>query len=419
VYLKKILGWFSFFVANIFFYRRLYGTKLGGMVLATLLRNMGVVGVKVGQHLYSRTDIMKPCALVYLEPFLSFSKTSRYEDVCRMIKDESLIVDPMVVASGSIGQVHLCRIRGDVEVYVLKILHPNVVDEIQNDIKLLRGFVWFFGMMYRKVQVFDFDKIFSMIEIQTDMIQEYDNLCKASKNFKHCPHVSICRPILRTSSYIVMERMRGILLSEYLKDCTQEDSQRIRSLVYAAYLKMTFKDKFNHLDLHHGNILVENLNKIQIIDWGLAKRMDRRSRDGMLAFLRAYAYRTLDDTKKMLRCILIKESKNIGDCAADIYHQTKMVHKNNMNKTLDTMCCCIYEHNLRIDSEILNYINQFTHFMNPRKDEDNTQEDNLTYQTHQFIQRDAYWAGQIGYVVHKLSNIHTDLMKQKQLTSTT
>ena len=241
-----------------------------GQRLREALEALGPIFVKFGQVLSTRRDVVPldiADELAKLQdrvpPFASEDAIAEIErslghPVAEMFA--SFERDP--VASASIAQVHLARLRDGREVAV-KVLRPRVEAEIAKDVLLLdtaAGLVerlWSEGRRLKPRQVVA--EFARHLEEELDLMREAASASQLRRNFKDSAlllvpeiHWELC-----SERVMVMERMHGLPVS-------QVEALRARGVDIPAlarrgveiFFTQVFRDGFFHADTHPGNILV-------------------------------------------------------------------------------------------------------------------------------------------------------------------
>src|SRR5690606_15840363 len=71
--------------------------------------------------------------------------------------------------------------------------------------------------------------------------------------------------------------------------------RRVMEILIEVYLRMLLVDGFMHADPHPGNIIVDPEGRIVFLDWGMALRLTRSTRDQLLRVSLAAARADVDD----------------------------------------------------------------------------------------------------------------------------
>ncbi len=258
--------------------------------LRKALESLGPIFVKFGQVLSTRRDLMPPDIadeLAKLQdrvpPFPSADALAEIEKAYGKPASEVFAeFDPTPVASASVAQVHLAKLRvedGGREVAV-KILRPNMRDVIDHDLALmdtLAGLIeklWSDGKRLKPREVVaEFAKY---LRDELDLMREASNCSQLRRNFEGSTllvvpevHWDWCTP-----SVMVMERMHGIPISQ--KDALVAAGVDLKALSVAGveiFFTQVFRDGFFHADMHPGNIFVategEKHGRYIALDFGI------------------------------------------------------------------------------------------------------------------------------------------------------
>ena len=173
-----------------------------------------------------------------------------------------------IIASGSIGQVYYgCRKEDGLEV-AIKVKHPNIEEDLHNQIELLRLVKFIQSISYFRHKynlLFNIDDFLEDINLQCDFNNEANNTKLFIENFKDSSHYIVFPEVLYQST--------DILISKYIEGSsvdTLTDMQQFHtSLNFFCFFKqMLVVDNFIHGDLHCKNWKVkynEITKTIQII----------------------------------------------------------------------------------------------------------------------------------------------------------
>lgn len=244
------------------------------------IKSCGCVCIKFSQWVTPILDILyneidkEPYWLKTLEKFyencpdhsLEYTFSQYKIDFKEDFNDTYELLD--IIGSGSIGQVYKIKHRLTNKYYAMKIIHPNVHYDM-----------WFFKIIITillriphtnrliyNVLPYDISKFISLFEEQIDMINESNNLCQMSENYKDNSMIIIPTILKCSHNILVMSYEDGVdidnsYISEY-------DKIKIIYLLYL-FSRNNFEYKnFNHADLHKGNWKITKDNKLLIYDFG-------------------------------------------------------------------------------------------------------------------------------------------------------
>lgn len=172
------------------------------------------------------------------------------------------------IASGSIGQVYYGRRKEDHMEVAIKVKHPSIEKDLENQMALINIFKTIQSISYfrRKYNLlFNIDDFLEDINLQCDFNNEANNTKLFIENFKD------------SSEYIVFPEViyqsNDLIISKYIEGATLDtlsDMQKYQtSLNFICFFEqMLFVDNFIHGDLHCKNWKIrtnETTKKTQII----------------------------------------------------------------------------------------------------------------------------------------------------------
>lgn len=297
---------FSRLLATLTFWRDLSAPR--GVRLRRALEELGPIFVKFGQLLSTRRDLMPhdiADELARLQdrvpPFDSALAIAQIKKSLGAHPDELFAeFSREPVASASIAQVHFARLKDGKEVAV-KVLRPGMKKSIEEDIALMRiaaGWVerlWPDGRRLKPREVVaEFDKY---LHDELDLMREAANASQLRRNFMHSElllvpemHWDYC-----STSVIVMERMRGIPISQTERLVAEGvDMKKLSRDGVEIFFTQVFRDGFFHADMHPGNILVSvdpaTFGRYIALDFGIVGTLTDFDKDylsqNFLAFFR-------------------------------------------------------------------------------------------------------------------------------------
>jgi ubiquinone biosynthesis protein len=241
-----------------------------GVRLRLALEHLGPIFIKFGQVLSTRRDLIPPDIAEELArlqdrvpPFpADQSKRLIEQGLGKKVEELFGSFDAEPVASASIAQVHFATLKDGREVAV-KVLRPGMLDVIDDDLALLHTLARWVerlsadGRRLRPREVVaEFD---TYLHDELDLVREAANAAQLRRNMADLPliivpemHWDMC-----TSSVIVMERMKGVPISQ--ADRLREAGVDIKKLArdgVTIFFTQVFRDGFFHADMHPGNIQV-------------------------------------------------------------------------------------------------------------------------------------------------------------------
>jgi len=197
------------------------------------------------------------------------------------------------IGSGSMGQTYLIKEKVMTEYqepnnYVLKILHPNIKNEI-NFFKKFYNIIKYFPKVRNLLKnkfPFDINTFITQFNDQSNFIHESNNLLKMKEYYKNNEFI-IIPDLIRTSENIIImsyekgERFEDLDLSEY-------QLNKI-ALLLVSFMRTNQQIlNFHHGDLHKGNWKIKkdtinNNHKLIIYDFGFCWEVPKYKEYGINA----------------------------------------------------------------------------------------------------------------------------------------
>jgi len=238
--------------------------------LREALEALGPIFVKFGQVLSTRRDLL-PLDIAdelaklqdQVPPFPAAEAAAEIEKgIDRKIEDVFAEFSAEPVASASVAQVHLARLKDGREVAV-KVLRPGVERAIANDVALLETAaalmerLWADGRRLKPREVVA--EFARHLEDEIDLMREAANASQLRRNFEGSPLLAVPQVYWDwcAQRVMVMERMRGTPVSQV--DALRAKGVDIPQLARAGveiFFTQVFRHGFFHADMHPGNIFV-------------------------------------------------------------------------------------------------------------------------------------------------------------------
>ncbi len=271
-------------------------------VLAAIVDLQGLF-IKVGQLISVMANLLPAAFRKELEtlqdsvpprPFAEMEIRLREELGERAVSQSFAELDPIPVASASIGQVHVARLHTGEKVAV-KIQYPDIEAVVDTDLRALR-FVfrviswflpdWGWNVIYGEIQ--------NMVLAELDYRQEAGAIATIAANFAGRTDVLIPRVIgsCSTGRVLTTQWMDGVKVNDLQAIAAAGiDRMQAARLCIEAYCKQIFNDGFYHADPHPGNLLlvphVDGGKSLALVflDFGATARVSDSMRKGIVAFL--------------------------------------------------------------------------------------------------------------------------------------
>ncbi len=293
-------------IDTLIFWREISAPR--GERLRRALEDLGPIFVKFGQVLSTRRDLLPADIadeLAHLQdrvpPFDSDLAIAQITRSLRAHPDQLFAkFDRIPVASASIAQVHFATLKNGTEVAV-KVLRPGMKKSIDEDVALMHiaaGWVerlWADGKRLKPREVVgEFDKY---LHDELDLMREAANGSQLRRNFAGSELLSVPEMFWDycSTSVIVMERMRGIPISQTERlVAAGVDLKKLSRDGVEIFFTQVFRDGFFHADMHPGNILVSiepaTLGRYIALDFGIVGTLNDFDKDylsqNFLAFFR-------------------------------------------------------------------------------------------------------------------------------------
>lgn len=294
--------------------------RQNGDALRSAIIRAGPVWIKFAQWIAERPDLLSPALVEALTPLQNHTCIHPWEWTRQILEEEDMMkyfeyVEQSPIASGSVGQAHLALLKkkkrrrkvddddvdevddgeereddddevddGDEDdddakrqrLVVIKVLHPGVDDNIEQDID---GALFILNMFVNCGSI-DFSEMRRSILMQVDLRIEAKNLEELHAIFEHCPTIVIPKPIITSKRALVETFVPGTSFEEFFKKYPERADEAISARM-AAYITMGWFHNTLHSDMHAGNVRYE-LNKktgkvhVGFVDGGVVARLENR-----------------------------------------------------------------------------------------------------------------------------------------------
>jgi ubiquinone biosynthesis protein len=254
-----------------------------GKRLREALEALGPIFVKFGQVLSTRRDLLPADIADELAKLQDRVPPFPLEQVAPAI-EEALgkpvtelfgAFDAQPIASASVAQVHIARLKDGTEVAV-KVLRPGVERAIARDVLLMETAagllerLWADGRRLKPREVVA--EFARHLDDELDLVREAANASLLRRNFAASPLLAV--PAVHweycSRRVMVMERMHGTPISQ-VQALRQKgiDIPKLARAGVEIFFTQVFRDGFFHADMHPGNILVSDDGKYVALDFGI------------------------------------------------------------------------------------------------------------------------------------------------------
>jgi predicted unusual protein kinase regulating ubiquinone biosynthesis (AarF/ABC1/UbiB family) len=216
--------------------------------------------------------------------------------------DLQLINNYVPINSGMISLVFKCKQKHDDKTMIIKIKRKNIDEKLDESIDniLFSIYILSFIPIIHKYKIDDFiNKNIETIRIQTNLLEEIDNMDKIRENCRNLKYVKI-----PTANRKITEEYNDVIVMDYIEGVNINKIKKEDNEIYAKLLVkfgiVTFiLHGITHGDLHSGNILfIKDINdeknpyKIGIIDFGIIYKYDNKYKEVLVDFITNLFYDT-------------------------------------------------------------------------------------------------------------------------------
>ena len=300
---------------------------------------------------------------MYLETMMTISNKNNVYFTIDNINKKTYLPEP--INSGMIALVYSGKLNH--EKIIIKVMRKDIENKL---ILALDGIEF----LINTIKVFPFIKKLNLdvvfgenkknLLLQTNFINEKQNMQLMSKNFKNIDYIVIPTPY---EDYT--ELNKNIIVMNYLdgnkiNDLKQDDKDEYSILMAKFGIKSLLFDRFVHSDLHAGNILFikDNNNKLQlgILDFGVMESLNKEEQYAFYKFFIKFSkidnYKLLGDNflddfsepKEVINKLSIYDNntlrEKLGLIAASIFNK----NKNITAKDMYDVNAILYSYNLRL-----------------------------------------------------------------------
>ncbi|GAB6100319.1 AarF/ABC1/UbiB kinase family protein [Halanaerocella petrolearia] len=298
--------------------------------LRKVLEELGPTFVKLGQLLSTRSDLLPPRYIEELEKLQEEVPAMDFKQVVAIIEDElegscqdfftELSATPL--ASASIGQVHKGILKNGEEV-VVKVQREGIESRVETDLEIMVNLAQilenrlFTDSFFSPVEVVEnFSK---MIKRELDYRIEGRNASKFKENFAQEEDIKIADPIweFTTRRLLTMEFIAGSRIRQLESESTKKEMAKI---ITESFMKQALIDGFFHGDLHPGNIIITDNDKLALIDFGLVGQLSRPDREAVATLFTSLIRKDIERAvKELLKLGVVTHEIDRKELQRDFY----------------------------------------------------------------------------------------------------
>ena len=350
--------------------------------LKNKLENLGILGIKLGQYLCTRTDVSTDIIKNELQSFLNNNKIHPIKYTNIILEKAGInnnIILGEIIGSGSLSQVYRCRFSAKPmtkcqlkdhiwqnQELVIKVNHPDL-SKLRNEIYAIKSIIKVLSY-FTKFKFFiniDWNQFFSMLEKQINLNNERINMEKYYSIYSKkevFSDITIPQYIMGNEDFIIMTYCNGKTLNTYSRNSMQY--KKAHNLLVISTIHTFFLHQIVHGDIHEGNILVQDDGTISIIDFGICIDFIDDEYVGIFAMMIFEKNPTIENMKKAI--IALIQPKDIYNNTIDIeknttnvYNDYMKIYDNNTNLSINNAFIIVVDifkkYNILIKNNILYY----------------------------------------------------------------
>tara|TARA_B110000971_G_C19979904_1_gene486864 strand:+ start:28 stop:1284 length:1257 start_codon:yes stop_codon:yes gene_type:complete len=273
--------------------------------------SLGPIGVKFGQVISNRTDIIgKELGDLLSElrddvPGLNLKEEKKLLEKVRQ-KVNYKLISPGNIGAGCIAITYIAMLEDNREV-IIKIKRPNIERKLNNSFNLINKIIslinniWLFKDLDLKNRFNELEKVF---KTQVDFKEELKELTWFYNKYKDGDNLIIPEPYpeLSNEDVITMEYIKGKKISE-LND---NEKEKLCKPFINFLMSSMFQYGNYHCDLHTGNMIAVD-NKLCIIDFGLTCKFNELDRVTAYSYYLTLLNKDWDSAIKIIESRLCKD----------------------------------------------------------------------------------------------------------------
>lgn len=287
------------------------GTPMDAYLLRQLFEQMGVTYIKLGQFIASTPSLFPKEFVDAFADCLDNVAPVPFAEIEAVLNSELAHlggarafthIDPVPLAAASIAQVHKAVLPTG-EIVAIKVQKQGVGTVINTDLTFLKTVFWVLEKALPSLKIANLadslNEIRARMLDETDFAKERTHLERFLVFSQRFATITAPKPYAQysTKRVLTMQFLDGKSL--LVADIAHPD-QIMSSVLDAWLLSVTELGEF-HADLHAGNLLLLNDNRVAFVDFGLVGRIPSQSLDA--CFLLAQAFGE-NDARKMAQAMI-------------------------------------------------------------------------------------------------------------------
>ncbi len=274
------------------------------VLMRKTFERLGATYIKLGQLIASSPSLFPDEYVKEFHRCLDQTESVPFHQMHKILKNELGAgymgdifdeIDPVPLASASIAQVYAATLISGENV-VIKIQRPGVKNILSTDLNFLVYSAVILERLVPRLQHISLAGILSEIRRtvfeECDFIKEAENIKIFSAFLKASGNTRVVTPRLyphaSSKRVLTMERLYGIPLTDreqFLK--STDHPQMILGAAFETWLASISGCELFHADLHAGNLLILDDDRVGFIDFGIVGRISEKTRKGVMALIQA------------------------------------------------------------------------------------------------------------------------------------
>lgn len=333
-----------------------------------IFEELGTTFIKLGQVLSTRIDLLPPEYIRELEKLLDQVPPVSFELIRLEIEKELgkplenifYCIDPIPLASASIGQVHAAVLNSGENV-IVKVKRPGIDEIVAVDTHILNELAALANRRLPWAENYDFEGIarefMQTLLRELDYVLEARNADRFRSNFRRDERVFIPKVYwdYTTQAVIVMERVAGLRINDkHGLTAAGLNPSDIAKTSADILLKQIFEHGFFHADPHPANFFVVRDGVIGIIDFGMVGYIDPETKSDMIdLFIAVYEQNPDSIIDAYLELGVIGRVQTLGELRSDIstlmtQYYGLSLNEININTILYDATSLVRRHGLRL-----------------------------------------------------------------------